>query len=495
MRLTSLLFFLVFALTGWAKEPILNVTIQQYWHPQSGPYVELIYYSDVSSLTFSPEQEGFVSAIEITAMFSNGEDIIAYDKIQMGSSIVLDTNPSVTVVGLSRVAVPEGKWKLEVVYSDVYAQNEAQSFSDSVIISNPSQASISALMLTELDVPEEIWVRYGVPCFPRSMGALTYYPNQDTILQFYTELYQPGIPQRTIAKYGICEAHSGRMLPDFTNYKRLQATDFQPIAGRIDLRKLPTGTYYFKVDIIDSTGAVLMGDSIGFGRSNSRMAVPVISINADYDYNSFIRGVQGQEQWEYLCDVLFPIAGDIERMQINSLVEEADTVKIKRFVTGFWIEHHGERAERAFQNYMRQAAEVNELYSGGILPGYQSDAGRVRLQYGAPTNIEQGIFDNNTFPYEIWQYNQLTSPNRQTQNNRIFVFMNRQMAGNSFQLIHSNAFGEPNDPQWKNQVMRTGGTSNNPDFRSSNSSQDPFGSRLNNNSIINGSSSNSLERR
>lgn len=494
MRIPFTLVLLLAVVTSWAKQPILNVTIQQYWHPQSGPYVELIYYSDVSTLTFTPREDGFQSAIEVTALFTEGPEIVKFDKVMMSSSIVQDTNSSISVIGISRIAVPQGKWNLQISYTDVFSNSEPQTFSDSIQINAPEKLSISSLILTELNAPEDDWIRYGVPCFPRSMGKLTYYPNSDSVLQFYTEFYQPNGTQRTMAKYGIMEAHSGRLLPDFTGYQRLDEVPFQPIAGRMDLRKLPTGTYYFKFTIIDTSGTVLVRDSIGFGRSNSRVPVPIISLNTQTDNNTFLTNVSGQEEWEFLADVLFPIAGDIERMQINALVEEGDTNKLMRFVTGFWVEHHGANAKQEFQKYMQRVAEVNELYTGGLLRGYQTDAGRVRLQYGDPTNIEQGIFDNDTYPYQIWQYNQLESPNRQTQTNRVFVFVNRQMAGNEYQLVHSNAYGEPNDPQWKFQVMRNGGT-NNPDYRSSNMNQDPLGSRLNNNSIINGSSSNSLERR
>lgn len=492
-RFTLLLLFCL-SISALAKDPYLNLSAQQFWHPESGPFLEVYYHAEGRSLVFAPRNGGFECALEITTMFLDGDDVVAFDKVALTTGVITDTTGSIPLVGLSRISVPEGTWKVQIIYEDLYGSMEPIEVEDSVIIAAPSQKTCSRFMFTELDAPSEDWIRYGVPAFPRSLGRRAYYPTQDSILQFYTEFYQPDSVERHIATFGIYNATNGEMVDGMYGFIRLDAVPFQPITKRIDLRQLPTGNYIFKFQIQDARSTVVSRDSIFFGRNNQKMAAPLISVLQNSAPAHFLDKFKGVEQWRFLADCLFPIEDDLQRLQAASLIEEGDTTKLKRFISGFWNQHAPNNTEEAFVNYMTRVELMNDAYGGGTFRGYQTDMGRVRLQYGDPSNIEERAFDNNTYPYEIWQYNRLTAPNRAPQTNKVFIFVNRQIAGRDYRLIHSSAVGEPYDPQWKAQIAR-GGTVTNPDASSSQYNEDPFGSRLNNNTIINGGTSNSVERR
>ena len=104
---------------------------------------------------------------------------------------------------------------------------------------------------------------------------------------------------------------------------------------------------------------------------------------------------------------------------------------------------------------------VNYNYSTPVLYGFETDRGRVYLQYGPPNQLDGNEHDANAYPYEIWQYYKLNS-----QSNVKFVFCNADLASNDYKLIHSDAHGELNDPRWRFKIYKTFKDSNgysNPD--------------------------------
>ena len=113
-------------------------------------------------------------------------------------------------------------------------------------------------------------------------------------------------------------------------------------------------------------------------------------------------------------------------------------------------------------------------YSTPIDHGFETDRGRVFLQYGPPNNIEGNTREPGAYPYEIWHYYKLTN----NQSNVKFVFYNPDLITNDYQLIHSDARGEIYDARWKFKIYSTfkdnNGNSNfdQEDFR------DTFGSQV-----------------
>jgi hypothetical protein len=82
------------------------------------------------------------------------------------------------------------------------------------------------------------------------------------------------------------------------------------------------------------------------------------------------------------------------------------------------------------------------------------------LQYGPPNTITSQPHEPSTYPYEIWHYYQLHN-----QRNRRFVFYNRDLATNDYELLHSDAFGEPQDYQWQLKLNQRNFATNDPDLQ------------------------------
>jgi hypothetical protein len=90
-----------------------------------------------------------------------------------------------------------------------------------------------------------------------------------------------------------------------------------------------------------------------------------------------------------------------------------------------------------------KSGKVNAAYSSHNKKGYETDRGRVYLQYGPPNSMEAETMSNSVLPYEIWHYYTVAK-----QSNRKFVFYSRDRSSNEYELIHSDVTGEPNRSDW-----------------------------------------------
>ncbi|HVZ40232.1 MAG TPA: GWxTD domain-containing protein [Candidatus Kapabacteria bacterium] len=114
-----------------------------------------------------------------------------------------------------------------------------------------------------------------------------------------------------------------------------------------------------------------------------------------------------------------------------------------RFLTAFWGARDAtpgtpENEER--DSYYKRVEQARSLYSAPMTPkGWDSDRGRVLLQYGKPDNVDRHYQDFNRKPYEIWTYSGL---------NYTFVFLDRPQTG-LYKLVHSTAPSEIHYENWE----------------------------------------------
>ncbi|TNE27217.1 MAG: GWxTD domain-containing protein [Bacteroidetes bacterium] len=486
------IFFLLFSVSSLAKLPSIEVFMSQYWHPASGPYIELYVFSDPSTLRFEPIDSKFQSGIQIDIHIKDGDETIAEKSEQVLSPALLDTNNSFEIVHLMKLAIPDGKWQIELKLSDIYGQYY-KVLKDSIEIVGPKAFMLSRLQLTLPVAPSPAWNRYGIPVYPKSLEGVSYFPTEDTLIQLYSEIYQPKDEDAVAVYTSFIEANSGRTVSNSERVFRKSAAPLTPLAVRYDIRELPTGSYFAKLWIKNREGVVIASDSVKFGRYNTRVNTNM-ELELPPDYISFIPPNTSLEDLKRMVDCLHPISTDHQIIQARGLVKDGDSTQLHNYVDAFWNRQSPTNPAVAFNQYMERIAEADERFGMGNRPGYLTDRGRVWMQYGEPSNTESSNFDNATYPWEIWRYDRLLAPNRPSQVNKVFIFVNRDVAGNNFRLEHSDANGENYNPQWKYQVNRVG-TPPGIDGRSSNTNSDPFGTRLNNNSIMNGSTSSGYERR
>ena len=97
---------------------------------------------------------------------------------------------------------------------------------------------------------------------------------------------------------------------------------------------------------------------------------------------------------------------------------------------------------------------LDKIYKNNFQAGFETDRGRVYLQYGSPTTVLQKDVASNEYPYEIWQYNKIGKFS-----NKRFIFYNPDLVNNAYRLLHSDMIGELKNPSWQ-LVLNNRNTSN-----------------------------------
>lgn len=169
--------------------------------------------------------------------------------------------------------------------------------------------------------------------------------------------------------------------------------------------------------IADSTGSIGLIDPFYAGLKEEEL-------NTEYRKASLIMSPHQQSVW----------------VQLNGADAKA------RFLTRFWMALDDDPAtpeNPVRDDYFERANFAKKVYKSPLYPnGWDSDRGRVLLQYGKPDQIDRHPNDYNRKPYERWVYTSLRYE---------FVFVDRSQTDN-YQLVHSTAPNEISFPQWEGET-------------------------------------------
>jgi GWxTD domain-containing protein len=134
------------------------------------------------------------------------------------------------------------------------------------------------------------------------------------------------------------------------------------------------------------------------------------------------------------------IASDAEKTMWSNM----SGVEAKgRFLSRFWSvrdQTPGTPENEERDAYYKRVEEARSMYSAPMSPkGWDSDRGRVLLQFGKPDGIDRHVHDFNRKPYEVWTYTNLGYE---------FAFVDRTQTG-FYRLVHSTAPGEVRFENWE----------------------------------------------
>ena len=126
----------------------------------------------------------------------------------------------------------------------------------------------------------------------------------------------------------------------------------------------------------------------------------------------------------------------------------------------FWMKREQNNGLVAWLDYKHGVDFVEEKYSAMNKHGWETDRGRVVLQYGLPNDASGIIYEAGAHPYDVWHYYKTDG---RGQANVRFVFYDPETGNNDFKLIYSDAVGEVKDDHWKNLIYNQWGTTSNLD--------------------------------
>jgi GWxTD domain-containing protein len=476
--MTKLLYTIVFTLFTTVLFAQTNISAFMQAHvfntPQNKPYLELYLQVQMSSLNYIVVDSFKVATINALLTIEKEDSPIYVDKFNLNT--ITDTLGSTNISSIhqQRIALPFGSYYLNVLLTDTNDKMNTIELREKIDVNFDS----TSLSISDFQFIDNISNDSTMGGFQKNGIYYTphvgnYFSTADEKLNFYIELYGANKAlsdsEKYIINYYIEDADRIKPIEKYRKISRANATLVKPFIGGFPIENLSTGNYNLHLEIINKDNKVIASKTRFFQRQNQQYTTAIEDFEKTEIAGTFVADLPLDSLLQF-CEYIYAISSGSEITLKNTLVANNPTKEsIGRFFLSFWQQRNLSDPESEWFDYYIRVQEANASFKSLLNEGYQSHRGRVYLQYGRPSQIVGNDRDPSAIPYSIWQYDQIGN-----QRNRRFIFYNRNLADNEYELLHSDAIGELSEPQWKRVLTATNsGNYDNNELRN-----DYFGNRL-----------------
>ena len=437
-----------------------------FYTPEKGPYIETYLSVSGSSVKYVPVKEGKSQAsIEVSIIYKQGEIIKFYDKYNLLSpEETVDEAVKFNFLDQQRVSLPNGNYQLELSIRDKNSDLQPYTLTQAIQLEYyPNIVSVSDIELldgfTKVTDEKDPLNRNGYKLIPL---VDNFFPDEVNTFKFYAEVYNTSAllgSEEYLLTYHIETFEGKQILENFKRFSKQQPKPVNVLLTEFDIKDLLSGNYNLVIEIRNRNNELLAIRKTFFQRSKSM----ALTEQGNNDFraldvsNTFVSSITNKDSLAEYINCIRPISGTMENLFADNQLELADVKMMQQFFYAFWQRKNPENPYMGWMRYKAEVDKVNAQYSGFKIKGYDTDQGRVYLQYGPANSISKNENEPSTYPYEIWHYYKIKN-----QSNRKFVFYNSDLISRSFTLLHSDAVGEVNDPQWQLRLYKR--TVQNSDF-------------------------------
>jgi len=423
--------------------------------PENNPYVETYLTINGASINYKMLDNGkFQGVVDVQVLFKKGDSIVNYAKYDLNSPILDDTTViDQNMLDIQRYGLPQGEYTIEISLRDSYSENVKLTSTDKLEIKFPDGAlefsDIELLTSFEKSDEQDILTKNGYQLKPY---VFNYYPQSANKISFYTELYNTKDvlgEEPFLLTYYIRPFETEKKLDKYIFRKRENPKEVVSVLSSFDINELPSGNYLLVFEARNRNNEPIAIKEIFFQRYNPTAQYNINNLLVLNTSNTFVDGIRSRDTLDNYVRYLSPISTDMERLYAESLVETGSDEDLRKYLLNFWVERDKLSPDVAWHDYLIKVKQANKNFKSVSHEGYQTDRGRVYLQYGQPNVISEQYFEPAAYPYEIWHFYQLGD-----QRDKKFVFYTHDLATNDFQLIHSNAVGELNNYRWQTVIYR-----------------------------------------
>jgi GWxTD domain-containing protein len=422
-----------------------------FYSPVDGPYLETYLSVLGSSVVFVKKDNGkFQGSVMITMLFKQMDSIKDFRKYELMSPEVEDTATiNFSFLDQQRIPLPGGLYNVELSISDKNRDKVPFIVNEDINIDFPKdKLKVSGIELVEsftktttenpLSKSGYDFIPYMDNFFPESINKIT----------FYSEVYNTSSMMATDDKFAIStyiqSYENNSVVSSFLRIKRETPKQVNVVFGEFDISKLPSGNYNLVVSVRDKNNQELSSNMLFFQRSNPSMNFDLNDISSVDINASFTSRFQNADSLKENIRSLFPIASANEKLFIKTQLPKANLEVMQKFFHVFWITRNNLDPLSAWNNYYEQILIVDKDFHSINKKGYETDRGRVYLQFGPPNSRTQFYSEPRAYPYEIWHYYKIGN-----QTNRKYIFYARENATNDFELLHSDVQGEIYNRRWE----------------------------------------------
>ena len=418
--------------------------------PGKSPYLET--YLNVIGTTvnfIATENNTLVGQIEVQWIIRSGNTIVYADKYTLISPSIQTTDSLIPdFLDQKRLDLKMGDYDIELTIKDKNTDSKETTLNQKIIIGFPlDKISISDIEFIESYTQTSNTGKFTKSGYDVIPFVNAFYPKEISKLNFYAEIYRSNISSTDdyLVRYYLSNKESNLQIDNYVVNKKQSAKNINAIIGEFSISDIPSGNYYLNIEVRNKKNELIAFNHAFFQRSNERNKP---KINDDFSSinisNTFISPIINKDTLIDFIACLYPISSQVENEIAEHQLINSDVRSMQQFIYYFWTKRYPVDPEKAWKDYKLEVLKVNNSFSSLIKKGYETDRGRVYLQYGPPNVRKEVIDEPGTFPHEIWQYYKLKS-----QTNRKFVFVTSDRASNDFRLAHSDAIGEIFDQDWE----------------------------------------------
>lgn len=431
--------------------------------PGKGPYYETYLSVIGNSVKFIKNANGnYQGAVDISISFSQNGELKNAQKYSLNSPELTDTSKGFpNFIDQQRYSLVSGMYDVEITIADknVPAGKPLVTkipinihFPENVI----SASDIQLLESYTKSAKPGALTKSGYDLMPY---VSTYFPENITKLKFYAEFYNAkkvlGEGQKVILSYFIENYDSKEKLSSYSAFLKQPANEVNIMLAEFNIESLPTGNYNLVIEVRDKDNMLQAEQKCFIQRSNKAAQMSVEDLASIDISKTFTGNYKNLDTLMSYMRCLRPISSPAEIGFIENQLKEKNLTLMQQFFYVFWKTRYPDNAEISWLEYYKEVMKVNKEFGTYGLKGYDTDRGRVYLQYGAPDQRSVSDHEPSAYPYEIWEYyslsdkkQMLTNPNNR-QSNKKFVFYNPDLVSNKYKLIHSTAKGEIYNTSWE----------------------------------------------
>ncbi|MDG1331347.1 MAG: GWxTD domain-containing protein [Crocinitomicaceae bacterium] len=449
--LSTIFLILLISFASKAQDRKLKAYVdnKQFFAPEIGNYVEYHLQFSGTSINYKGKDGGLIGDLAVKMTFLDLDSIVVQqDAYRLETPFMKDSLVE-DFYDVKRFQLDAGTYEFRLELMDLNSKHNPIKFSEKIVISDMTDA----ISLSDIEVAEYAskgdgtspFFKSGYDIIPR---ILTFYPQQLSSIPVYFEIYNTEqLPDTVFAiRQTVVNAATGAEIPQLKQTTRHFASPVVPVLRNLDISMVPTGKFILTYKLLNRNMLELAEQTYEFERSNDN----TYEMNtADLVLDPSFQNSITDDSVGFYLESLIPISNATGIRNIIAVAKAKNADEARKHIQLYWMATDPENTYESWIKYKNQVLLVERVYSNNFQEGFETDRGRVYLQYGPPTNIIKRENSTNEYPFEIWVYNEIGKFS-----NKRFIFYNPDLVNNTYRLLHSDMIGELKNPGWQQELAK-----------------------------------------
>lgn len=444
LRSSAIAFLLCLAATVRALDAGYSYAV---YHNGETPYVEINIEVAAASIFFQKvDSMNMQGAVEVLMLFKQGDRVANYEKFQLNSPLLA---APANLLDVKRFGINNGQYQVEMTFIDVNKRENKREISFPLTVEINGKPYMSELQLLRSFKPDESANPFTKNGYYLEPLPFRYYNRNAERIAFYAELYHTDkfATEPFLVRYFIEElAGNGFTRLAAVGSQRKKPGPMDAVLAQMAIGDLASGSYRLNVEIRDDKNAIICQRSVEFQRSNPP-AEPFVAgkITEEELSKQFVEKLT-EEELVYALRAIGPVVGNERSEALRNILTARDPKQMRFFLFNHFVGVNNLEPEAAYLKYLEVAKAIDKKFNSGFGYGFETDRGHTFMRYGKPDDMIAVNDDPSAPPYEIWVYYNFPVTK---QTNVKFLFYNQSLSPGDYQLLHSTARNERQNPRWE----------------------------------------------